>query len=76
LKCGINTGEVIVADLGIEKLEYIGPVVNSASRFAGLAKLQTVDSNSENLCQALNENLLKNYTTLRFLGMSSTVICF
>ena len=38
LKCGINTGEVIVADLGIEKLEYIGPVVNYASRFAGLAQ--------------------------------------
>ena len=38
LKCGINTGEVIFADLGIEKLEYIGPVVNYASRFAGLAQ--------------------------------------
>jgi class 3 adenylate cyclase len=39
-KCGINTGEVIFADLGIEQLEYIEPVVNYASRFAGLAPEQ------------------------------------
>ena len=39
-------------------------------------KLQTIDSNPEKLWQVLNENLLKSYTTLRVLGMSTTVICF
>jgi len=40
LKCGINTGQAIVAKVGTEKNQYtaIGSVVNYASRFAGLAK--------------------------------------
>jgi adenylate cyclase len=40
LKCGINTGEVIVAKVESEKSQYtaVGSVVNYASRFEGLAK--------------------------------------
>src|SRR5947208_8051843 len=40
LKCGINTGEVIVAKVWTERSQYtaIGTVVNYASRFEGLAK--------------------------------------
>lgn len=38
LKCGISTGEVIVAKVGTEKTTAIGSVANYASRFEGLAK--------------------------------------
>jgi len=40
LKCGINTGEIIVAKVEFEKSQYtaIGSVVNYASRFEGVAK--------------------------------------
>lgn len=38
LKCGINTGDVIVAEVGADGRQYIGPTVNYASRFANLAK--------------------------------------
>ncbi len=39
LKCGINTGLVVVAEVGTEQSQYtaLGSVVNYASRFAGLA---------------------------------------
>jgi class 3 adenylate cyclase len=39
LKCGINTGPVIVAEVGTKHSQYtaLGSVVNYASRFAGLA---------------------------------------
>lgn len=62
LKCGINTGEVIVAKVGTEKRTAIGSVVNYASRFEGLAKdnqiLMSQTTNSRIKGEFLSELIL------------------